>query len=401
MDSIRQNVKNFLKNNPCCQNFLQDVITKWEDKIKEETNDYKEEKVFNEAMKLCKYDVKCFKKSVLQDFKYKLEILKSTNKDYKLLKRSLMIDSLKNSFLLNDEIKNVRDFKIYRVVSNRSIPTEPNPSNPSQIILIHGTKAQNVEGILKTGFEASKSGNYGPGVYLTNNIKYACRYGKSFGTEENLVKKFRYLFLSSVKNPGKILPELFQFNGNTSIKEYHKIEPSVKIFNSSLTKPIQIKESSHDLVDSQDRKILKGSFLQEDVNENIALAHHKLVVPAYLVEVEEDTNLVDIAKHILYSCIKYRTPYPDSQMNAKKNKQRKTNKTKDSKVSENSFTKLGTVLKDEIEKIYFAKISNLISELKRETDAIMEQLSLQISSIVESKASEIRKFKTELLQSLA
>ena len=89
-----------------------------------------------------------------------------------------------------------------------------------------------------------------------------------------------------------------------SFENYLCNEPSVKVFNHGLKKPNLTEEYSSDLFDSHNRKILKGSF-QKPEPEKIALAHHDLVVPAYLFKVEEKTNVDDIINGLLYSLLKF------------------------------------------------------------------------------------------------
>ena len=75
------------------------------------------------------------------------------------------------------------------------------------------------------------------------------------------------------------------------------------MFNGSLKKPLKIEESLSDVYDSQYRKILKGSYQNVD-QKSIALAHHNLVVPAYLIEIEEKTDVCDIVDETLYNVLK-------------------------------------------------------------------------------------------------
>ena len=382
MDSIKNKVREFVESHPSCRSFLQDIVDKREDEIKKEENDFKERKAFDKAKKLFEYDVTNFKKPVLQGFKYKLEMLENDDGDYKFLESSFNNDISKSSSQFNHEIVIVKGIKIYRVLSTNNISTEPSPPNPSQILLLHGTKAQNVEGILKTGFEPSKRGSYGPGVYLTDSIDYAYRYGISIATENNFVKKFRYIFVNSVKSPGELLSDR-QFRTNITFEDYQKNEQSVKMYNRSLDTPLRIEESSLDSFDSRNRKILKGSFQQEKKQKSIALAHHNLVVPAYLIEVEEEANLVDIVEHILYA-----TSFI----------YQKTKKENKSEVSEYSLTFVREELKKKIDRIHHDIITYYTLKLETDINSIIKKLSIQLSNIFELEINEKRKFSTELLQ---
>ena len=298
MQSIKSKVEDFSKSHPSCRNFLQDIVKKFEEEIDKEKYDYENGLMFEKAKELCGYDVASFKKLVLSGFKYKLDLLKANDPDYKLLENSIKFnDKLKTGYFkyqLNIRHK-IKGSKIYRVVPNNNIITEPSDTN--QILLLHGTKALNVEGILKTGFNPSEKGSYGPGVYLTNSLNYAYSYGKCCATEENVIKKFWYFFVNSVPNP-EICQDCKQYQNNTLFDDYLKNEPSVKIHKNGRNKFSKIGESQVDSHDSYDTKTFNGSYQKID-QQKIVLAHHQLVVPAFLIEIEEKTNVDDIVKTIL------------------------------------------------------------------------------------------------------
>ena len=174
MESIKNKVEEFSKSHPDCKNVLQDIVKKAEEEINKEKHDYENGKMFEKAKELCEYDIEKFKKPILHGFKYKLELLKNNDPDYKLLESSINFsDELtdKNFIHQLDLRQKTKGLRIYRVVSNDNISTLSSDSN--QILLLHGTKAQNVEGVLKTGFNPSQKGSYGPGMYLTNSFDYA------------------------------------------------------------------------------------------------------------------------------------------------------------------------------------------------------------------------------------
>ena len=52
---------------------------------------------------------------------------------------------------------NERVSKIFRVVPNEKTLREPKSSSRSNILLLHGTKAPNVKGILRSGFKPSET----------------------------------------------------------------------------------------------------------------------------------------------------------------------------------------------------------------------------------------------------
>ena len=155
MQLIKTKVEEFLKNHPDSRNFLQDYVKKREKVIIQEKDDYENGKIFENAKELCEYDVAKFKEPVLPGFKYKLELLKNNDPDYKLLESSINFsDEQTDKFIRQLDLRlKVKSLKIYRVVSNENISRRSSDSD--QILLLHGTKAQNVEGILKEGFNPS------------------------------------------------------------------------------------------------------------------------------------------------------------------------------------------------------------------------------------------------------
>ena len=275
MQSIKIKVEEYSKKNPHNRNFLEDYVKKREEVIYAKQDDYENGKMFESAKELCEYDVANFKKPVLPGFKYKLELLKTNDADYELLESSINFgDELTDkSFKHQLDLRlKAKGLKIYRVVPNNNISIEPSDSN--QILLLHGTKAQNVEGILKTGFNPSKNGSYGPGVYLTNSFDYAYNYSKSYATEEKVIKKFRHFFVNNVPNPGKCVLDSQYLTNRISFNDYLHKQPTVKMYKYNLVgKQFKIKESQLDLYDSYNRKLLEGSFQKID-QQKIALAHH-------------------------------------------------------------------------------------------------------------------------------
>ena len=189
--------------------------------------------------------------------------------------------------------------KIYRVVSNDNTQ----PSDSSKVLWLHGTEAPNVEGILKTGFKPSKKGSYGAGVYMTDSFSYASNYGKfSFVQDSEVVKKVRYIFVNEVEElEGNMTPGHLK---NLTYEEYLKKSPFVKTFDSCwapfVGEKVTNSNSICDVFDSKNNKILQGTFEKRVYSKIIALAHHSLVAPAYLLEIEEIFSLKSLIDQIVY-----------------------------------------------------------------------------------------------------
>ena len=86
------------------------------------------------------------------------------------------------------------------------------------------------------------------------------------------------------------------------IKHYIENEPSLKVFRTHSIDKTQtsFEDSPHDIFDSQNNKVLGGSFYFKYNDEKIAVAHHDLVTPAYLIEFREEKEVAKIEKKMLY-----------------------------------------------------------------------------------------------------
>ena len=175
--STKTKVEDFLKSSPNCKDFLTDLIEKKEIKMNEEMEKYKKEALVEKAKEFIQYDTANFKTSSSEGFKYKLELLNKDDSDYKLLESSFdtnhraphnMLYSIRHEMTACKSDENERILNIFRVVPIDKTLKESNTSSCSNILLLHGTKAPNVEGILRTGFKPSQT--YGPGVYLTDDF---------------------------------------------------------------------------------------------------------------------------------------------------------------------------------------------------------------------------------------
>ena len=306
--------------------------------------------LIKEASELFEYNTSNFKQSS-EGLKYQLELLKKNEPDYNLLKESLDLDSKTDTFsetlFKNDlDLKNKNIvIKIYRVRTTADVVAQSQTSNNSCLLLLHGTRGQNIEGILKEGFRPSQSGKFGPGVYLTNSSRIAFRYANSFVNDEGVPKKMTYLFVNKVsqtdaQEPPRKLRKLthsedptesnsFFAKSNTPKAEYRngkKIkssraskffisrvfkdnwqdyisgQPVLKVFQDDFfsKNQVSLQDSPQDKFDSKENKISKGTFQVNLEEGKIAVAHHDLVTPAYLIEIEQKLSLSELVNDILY-----------------------------------------------------------------------------------------------------
>ena len=84
-----------------------------------------------------------------------------------------------------------------------------------------------------------------------------------------------------------------------SWKDYNKCEQKLKAFASGEQTEFQC--SSNDLFDSGNNRISNGTFQVEYGKEKIAAAHHELVTPKYLIQVERKQTVRDFVKDVLYN----------------------------------------------------------------------------------------------------
>ena len=386
MQSIKSKAEDFLKSNPNCRAFLCDYIKKAEKEISDENEKMKKETVIEEFKNWPEYNVANFSKLFLPEFKFKLELLKKDHSDFKLLGELLHLNEL-------DDWKTNNTLNIYGVIPTKHSSTESNITNFSQFLLLHGTKAPNVEGILKTGFKPSEIGTYGPGVYLTNDIDYAYDYGMCLTKDQGVVKCFRYFFVNQLSQKD-VQVSSNELKQPTSYEDYLIKDASVQLFK-GYTKSATLKESENDKFDSKNNKILQGTFMNKDEKCIIGLAHHDLVTPVYLIEVEDKLSLEDITQKILYEHLDVDNYVEEDELSTDSLCIDDNNSYE---VQEYTLETITKELEKEITRNQQAMYKCLVSELDNDINSIMKQLTFNLSSIIETTNDEIRKYRPELLQ---
>ena len=307
MPSTKKEIDDFLRSYPNCKSFLYDFMKRKKEELKNEIKKDKMTNLVEKAKSLIEYDVTNFKKSDLPQFKYKLELLQSDDSDFKVLEKSFNLDDQtrrswfyrQNTHLLNEKDTN-NIIKIYRVIPTDSTTTttESRNSSGSKVLLLHGTNGPNVEEILKAGFKPKKFGFLGHGVYLTDSLKYAYKYGKCFVQEQGMAKKLRYFFVNQVNQTDVQTPT--NCLEKSSFQDYLKNKPVINVFDGYSAKPANFEDSSQTVFDSRNNKILQGSFVKTHTNQKIVVAHHDIVTPVYLIEINEKRSAKEIASEILY-----------------------------------------------------------------------------------------------------
>ena len=117
---------------------------------------------------------------------------------------------------------------------------------------------------MKKGFKPSEKGLYGPGVYLTNTRKMACKYGRCYGQENDMVRKLTYLFVNKVKRTdAHKSPRKF----DEPFEEYLTKEPIVQTFYPETKELVAVEDCGESKFDSNNNKTIQGTF--QKVNPNI------------------------------------------------------------------------------------------------------------------------------------
>ena len=334
------------------------------------------------------YDTENLQKPPTPGFQYKLELLEDDNPDYELLEKSLNIQI--NSWMFEVNKHYERAVKMYRVIPNNE--TESAASDcKTNILLLHGTEGRDIEGILKEGFKPCQSGEYGPGVYLTDDVSLASVDGECYGHHDNMVKVMKYLFVNKVKLPGYKLHtyESSQSVRETTFEEYLNSKPGLKIFNAN-----NAEKRTPDEFDSDGNMIFNGKFQNSrggcGCSCKTAVAHHGDVVPSYLIEIAHKVN-VEILRRNLFG---FRSDVSSTDENSFQTLQNVI-LCDESILNNCSFQEM----KAKLERGIDSKLKkNLDLMQKKKHDAVMKQLLFKVTSLFNTEKDTSLKYKLEYLQ---
>ena len=435
MYSNKTKLDKFIEKNSGSKNILRNLCNKEIERTNKEIElirkefEKTKEKFVEEANELFEHNTLNFERTI-PNFKYKLELLKSDDLDYKVIKDSVGLDSLPDFFAdyLGNKYDQPEDktedervvFKIFRIKLNKNVLNEPELSKDSSLLLLHGTKGKRVEGILREGFKPSGCGKYGPGIYLTDSFEKAFEYGECFVKDEETPKHMAYVFVNKVvytnlnESSKKIIkdtknklnkcqlsfaksnsPSLSFQNGmknKTTIhvqkkaaswKDYNKCEQKLKVFASG--EQTEFHCSSNDLFDSGNNRISNGTFQVEYGKEKIAAAHHELVTPKYLIQVERKQTVRDFVKDVLYN--KFDVPMFKSEKST-------LNLNMCTKILDEDFF---TELERELDRNLQGEINFIKSKFDFNIKSLLQQLSFNFNCIFETSTNDSIKYKTKLL----
>ena len=319
-----------------------------------------------------------------------------------------------------------KKIKIYRVKSN-----EPSAEGESpRFLLLHGTTGPNVEGILKEGFRPSKNGRLGPGVYLTDSFETALGYGSCYVSDEGVPKAMHYVFLNKVeRTDAKRLKDGDACGARSENNEYSfaRPKPYVPRYVNGKKRKMEVRsqtpryfckentkyervlkvysEEQHAFLDStpQDlfysdlKQTVKGTF--DVMKQKIAVAHHELVAPAYLIEFEAKYDASEIVAHLLYKKFNVFN-FKDVSSCLFKNEtiNRTTDQTRPAETDVRSLKEFNIELRKEMIANQQAKIKLLKSKFDYYVTSLMKQLPFEMSAVSRTGTAGSIKYKTEALQ---
>lgn len=238
----------------------------------------------------------------IEDKKNKsLTKLEKDHKDYKIIQKLLHLEDFKVRYKDIKVKAKTYNYQIFKICAKKT-----DDSGSKKIVLLHGTKLNLVESIIKSGLKASKTGVYGAGVYLTNGYDYAADYGVQNYIKNNEMQGVISIILTNIseENMRKVEGENKRFNKmkladleKLQQKEYNDEEPGHKIVFNDLAR------SHKD--DYPIGLVRGGAFVGDRLKMSIILSHETLVDLAYIVKIEMKYSSSEVARQIiLKSCTK-------------------------------------------------------------------------------------------------
>ena len=219
--------------------------------------------------------------------KYNLEILSEDSDDFQLIKKSFHNTS-------RCTVGNNYNFKIKRIcrVNKKRQSRKPKGIESEKILLFHGTRAQNVPGILRQGFKSSKHGLFGEGVYHSNFCSKCLLFAATPWSNKDCP---RFLFINEIptkyvtekhekKNLKLVLPKFccHKYLSNPNVKEKYASDSNGSFIN----------------ITEDDKMELSSLFIYGPVSSDYNripeyVANSNIVVPKYLVHIENVKKLVN------------------------------------------------------------------------------------------------------------
>ena len=378
-------IKNFSENPQAFSTLCNEERKRTKDEIMKITMDFNntKEELIKMAHDHFEYNTSKFK-GHHTNFNYKVVQLDENSQEYTTIKQAF------------PEKENTV-FTIYKVsqqIANQS-------DNVSCALLLHGTKGPLLEGILKEGFKPSRDGSKGSGVYLTNDYETAGFYGSCAVEDDGRYKLVDYIFInklekndetSSFKNSGHfsaapLSPVIEYKEGKRKVICLGPLDVTLtyekrflQIFD-DVGEEVDFKKFSQQ---TDNNTFYKSKFEISKKEIRTVVAHPELVIPTYLVQVEEKKTVCELVAFILYetfNIVKFKKEPIELSCS-------KFDYSKENFIEE---------FKNEIKLNQKAKIKVIEKKFDQKLISLKEQLSVDIKKIFEAASNSSLKYKPELL----
>ena len=165
------------------------------------------------------------------------------------------------------------NFCLFKVFEYR--PTKVKHQN--NLMLLHGTSENFVNGILKNGFLNSKNGWYGKGVYMTDCVNIARTYSKA-----KCFSKYQCIFVNEVLESEKL--QIIKFESILSIKDVNNVADICQFHKHINRKSPQPAETDYKK-DSLGRKYRNVACDFKNIQDEY-VARSEVTIPRYLIAFE-------------------------------------------------------------------------------------------------------------------
>ena len=210
-----------------------------------------------------------------KSFKYRLEGLDSDFDEFNFVKNFYDTSTYGNN---NKNYGEVKEFRVYRVVA--TVDENEVKAGRDNLMLFHGTSKESAIGILRTGFDNSKSGYFGgDAVYLTDCSYIATDYAHK---DVNKRKKYFFVFVNEIL----IDYENLKLENFVSFEKRQSVSTSIcsDFIKFVKTTSVQIEKSQYK-TDSSGRLFRNVEVKTASVNDEYC-AKAKFVIPRYLIAFE-------------------------------------------------------------------------------------------------------------------
>ena len=179
--------------------------------------------------------------------------------------------------------------------------------------------------------------------------------------ENSSIKRVRYLFVNKVKQTED--PETPR---TYSYREYVKQKKVLQVFDRLTGAKVTIEKNAEYKTDQSKSKLLGGTFNAQSARK-VFLAHHDLVVPAYLIEVKVKTDIRKFVVDMLYKIL---------------NVKRFTKTTKPTETDEEvSMKRLKNYIENELDLNFAAELKHKKEEFDYKMSSILQQISFKLDDI--------------------